>query len=321
MEYSHVETLSNDHKKNAKISIRPFVPEDDANMGLRGYDMVVFEGIVHEEPLACIEHHGVKRYINGLNEFAPELKDLSDDERIARIKYIRKTVAQLEKEFRGNIIKEDDEDFWNKVQLLRPDNSEFWEKLIIRIGNDPVFLMPMKDNIDLLKVIAIENGGFSIVAPSLSVARTSGNKYKFYLDKYAETASIKTEIKKLRNKALALLQDLFDENQTKLLYVSKIIDGNSAQYVKSMPHDVMYDNMDKFINGELFERDKRRTAKAFLAAASLDMDTLKIRAIIKDAHFHRVISTRSDGGIYHNSTNTLMGKNPAEVLQYLKVTQ
>ena len=81
---------------------------------------------------------------------------------------------------------------------------------------------------------------------------------KFYLDRLEESASINTEIKKLKNKALAELQKLFDKNQNKLFYVAKNLDINGAQYKKSTPNDIIYDNMDKYINGEGVEKNLKR---------------------------------------------------------------
>ena len=78
------------------------------------------------------------------------------------------------------------------------------------------------------------------------------------------------------------------------MYVAKVLDANSAQYKKSTPNDIIYDNMDKYINGDLVEKDKRKTAQRFLDAATLDMETLKIRAIIKDSTYFKFIATKSD---------------------------
>jgi hypothetical protein len=308
----------NSLKMGASISIRPFVDSSADNMGLQRYNMSVFENCFHEEPLICLENNGIKRYVTGLNEFAPELKDLDNDEREAAIKQIRITVAQLEKELASNVIDPADKEFWNKVKLLRPDNDVFWEKIIMRFGNDPIFLDPAKDPYDLIKMRAIEAGGFSMVAKSLEEARTSGGGKKFYLDKYEETASIRTEVKKLRNKALAELQKLYDKNANKLFYVCKIVDPNSTQYRKTTPLDVLYDNMDKYINGETVDKDKKKTAQRFLDVVALDMETLKLRAIVKDASLYKFIATRGDGFIYHMKSATMIGKNPSDVVEYLK---
>lgn len=305
-------------KTNSTIAVRPFVDNANANMGLEKYQMVLFEGVFHEEQLSCLEYNGIKRYVTGLNEFAPEIKQMNEDEREAAIKQIRMTVSQLEKELAANIIDPDDKDFWNKVRLLRPDNDEFWGKIVMRFGNEPIFLDASSDPYDLIKLRAIEAGGFSIVAKSLEEARSSAIPFKFYLDRYEETASIRTEVKKMRNKALAELQKLFDKNANKLLYVCKVVDSNSTQYKKSTPLDILYDNMDKYINGETVDKDKRKTAQRFLEVASLDMETLKLRSMVKDANFYKIIATRGDGFIYHMRSGSMLGKNASDVVEYLK---
>lgn len=307
----------NSLKTGAQVSIRPFVDNSADNMGLQRYNMALFENCFHEEPLICLSVNGISRYITGLNEFAPELKDLEEDEREAQIKQIRITVSQLEKDLAANVVDPKDPEFWNKVKLLKPDNEKFWEKIVIRMGNEPVFLDPAKDAYDLIKMKAIEAGGFSLIAPSLEHARRTPG-VKFYLDKFEETASIKTEVKKLRNKALAELQKLFDKNANKLFYVCKIVDPNSTQYRKTTPLDVLYDNMDKYINGETVEKDKKKTAQRFLDVNSLDMETLKLRAIVKDASLYKFIATRGDGFIYHMKSAAMIGRNPSDVVEYLK---
>lgn len=304
-------------KRKSSVSIRPFSNNSNPNMGLEKYDMVVFEGVVHEESLACLEFNGVKRYLTGLNEFAPEIKALSGDEREAAIKEIRTIVAQLESELAANVVDPKDPDFWNKIKLLRPDNSEFWDKIVMRFGNEPVYLDPTIDPYDLIKLKAIEAGGFSLVAKSLEHARNTLS-FKFYLDKFEETAVIKTEVKKLRNKALAELQKLFDKNTNKLFLVCKVVDPNSTQYTKSTPNDVLYDNMDEYINGKTVDKDKKKTASRFLEVSSYDMETLKLRAIVKDGNFYKTIATRGDGNIYHMKSGAMLGKTPSDVIEYLK---
>jgi hypothetical protein len=304
--------------KRSAVSIRPYVDHDRANMGLEKYNMSVFDGAVHEEQLACLENNGIRRYVSGLNEFAPDVKMLPEEERVAKVKEIRTIVAELEKELASNVLDIEDEHFWNKVKLLRHDNDEFWGKIVLRCGNDPVFLDAHKDPYDLIKLRAIEAGGFSIIAKSLEAARKMAVPPKFYLDRFEDTAHLRTEVKKLRNKAGGELQKLFDKNANKLMLVCKVVDGVSTQYKKSTPLDVMYDNMDKYINGETVDRDKKRTAQHFIAVATLDMETLKLRAMIKDATYYKLIATRGDGFIYHLKTQTMLGKSPSDIVEFLK---
>lgn len=305
-------------KQGAAIAIRPYVEPGSTNMGLEKYNLALYDGIFHEEQLACLERNGIKQYVTGLNEFAPEVQLLPEEEKNAKVKEIRTLVATLEKMLASNVLDVNDSDFWNKVKVLRPDNSEFWDKIIIRMSNDPVYLDPAKDPHDLIKLRAIEAGGFSLVGKSLEHARTMPKPPKFYLDKYEETAGTKTEWKKIRNKALAELQKLFDKNPNKLMYVCKVIDPNSAQYRKNTPNDVLYDIMDRYINGESIETNKRRAAQTFLDVTALDMETLKLRAIVKDATYYKMIAFRGDGFIYHMKSSTVLGKNPSDVTEYLK---
>ena len=192
--------------KDQTIAIRPYFNPSKENMGLEQYGLSLHDGVFHEESLACLEMNGVKRYVTGLNEFAPEVKLLPKDKKKAKIKEIREVVAQLEAELAANVVDPDDKDFWNKLTVMKPDNSKFWDKISLRCGNEPVFLDPMKDPYDLIKLHAINAGGFSIVAASLREARAMNNSPKFYLDTAQESLSTRTELSKLKNKALVALQ-------------------------------------------------------------------------------------------------------------------
>jgi hypothetical protein len=301
------------------VSIRPIVKPDGENMGLQNYNLSLFPGTFQEEQLACLEKNGVRRYITGLNEFAPEVKNIKDpQQRDAIIKDIRFTVAQLERELNANHLDPDQEDFWQKVVLLRPDNHEFWEKITVRCGNEPLFLNPKADPFDLIKVRAIEAGGFSIVAKSWEDAQNMAKPPKFYLDKTVDTVATRTQSKKLRNKALSELDKLYNKNISKLMYVCKIVDAHSAQYRKSTPIDVMYENMDTYINAEGIERNELRAAESFLKAAELDMETLKLKSLVKDASFYKILAPRADGMIYHIPSSTMLGRNASELVEYLR---
>ena len=303
--------------KKTSIAVRPFFDSSASNMGLENYGLSLYDGVKHHEQLACLENNGVLRYITGLNEFAPEIKLLAKDVKEARIKEIRLAVIELEKDLAANVIDIDDKDFWNKVTLLRPDNTKFWNKINISCGNEPLFLDP-KDPYDRIKLYAIEAGGFDIIAKSYEDARSKAVAPRFYLDKEEETVMIRTEYKKMRNKALSELQKLFDKNSTKLFYIAKVVDLNSTQYRKSTPNDIIYENMDQFINGEGGESNKERAAKLFIETASLDMGTLKLKSIVRDSVFFKYIINKADGYIYHTKSSVLLGRNVADVVEYLK---
>ena len=213
--------------KSGEIAIRPYFDRGNENLGLENYGMTLFDGVYHQEQLSCLEINGVKRYITGLNEFAPEVKTLPKEEREAKIKGIRQAVAQLEAELAQNIIDPEDANFWNEVKLLKPDNDKLWSQMTIRCGNEPVYLDPAKDPYDLIKIFAIQAGGFSIVAKNLEDARSRIRAPKFYLDKVEDSVSTRTQDAKIKNRAIAALSNLFDSNQTKLFYIAKVVDANS----------------------------------------------------------------------------------------------
>lgn len=315
-DYTVVEKYQQSKRK--QIAIKPYFDPERQNMGLENYRMALHEGVYHQESLACLELNGIKRYVTGLNEFAPDVKMLPPKEKAAKVKEIRTVVAQLEAELAANVIDPEDKDFWNKVQLLKPDNDKFWSRIEIRCGNDPVFLDPAKDPYDLIKIYAINAGGFSIVAKSLKEAKKSTNPPKFYLDQLEESISTRTEYTKLKNKALFELENLYNSNVTKLMYVAKVVDINSAQYVKSTPADIIYENMDLFINGNGGESNKRKAAEGFIMAASDTMENLKIRSLIKDCIYYRYILVKSTGYFEVSDSGIKLGKVTSEVIDFLK---
>jgi len=304
--------------KVGEISVRPYFSAEMENMGLEKYGMILHDEVYHSEQLTCLEVNGVKRYVTGLNEFAPEVKTLPKEKREAKIKEIRRAVAQLEAELAQNIVDPDAADFWNQVKLLRPDNDKLWSKITLKCGNETMYLNPAADPYDLIKIFAIEAGGFSLVAASLEQAKTSAKPPKFYLDKTIDTVSTRTQDTKIRNRALAALTNLYDSNPTKLFFLAKSIDGNSTQYIKSMPNDVIYEMMDAYINGYSSETNKRKAATIFTAASKESLEDLKIRSLVRDAKTYGFLSGNPDGFIYHVETGTKMGRQNTDVFAYLK---
>ena len=303
--------------KDQAIAIRPYFDDQKENMGLEKYGMTLHDGVYHQEDLACLELNGIKRYVTGLNEFAPDVKMLPDAEKKAKIKEIRKVIIQLEKELAANVLDEKDPEFWNKVQVLRPDNHKFWGKIHIKVGNDPYFLDPKKDPYDLIKLYAIKAGGFSIVAKDYETAQSTPN-CRFYLDQVKKTVNTRTKTSKVKNKALAMLQKLYDENQDKLFYVAKMIDAHSYEYVKSTPIDVLYENMDAYINGLGDEKSTTTAASTFIAVANDSMENLTLRTLIKDASYYQFMTNDNRGWIIESETKVKLGKNNEEILEFFK---
>jgi len=313
------EAFKKQFQKTGKISIKPFVDGTVENMGLERYDMSVFPGISHEEQLAALERNGVTRYITGLDEFAAEVQNIVNKEQKEAVIYnIRSIVAYLEKMLATNVLKIEDEHFWSKVKLLRPDNHAFWSKITVRCSNEPTFLDPGKEPYDLIKMMAIEAGGFDLVGKSYDDALAAPVSPKFFLDKEVHTVSAKTVGKRLHNRATSVLDKLSNNNHKKLLYITKAIDSNSAIYKNNTPLDILYDALDDYISGKGVERSPSKAAEHFLNVADLDMETLKLKALVKDASFYKVISLKPDGMLYHTVSSTMLGRNVSDVVLYLK---
>ena len=160
----------------------------------------------------------------------------------------------------------------------------------MRCGNEDVNLDPAKDPYDLIKLMAIEAGGFDLIGKSFEDASAQAVAPKFFLDKEVHTVSNRTTFKKLRNKAIGLLDAMADKNVKKLMYVTKVISSNSVSYKTHTPTDILYDALDDYINGLGIEQNKTKAANHFIEIARLDMETLKLRALVKDASFYKVIS-------------------------------
>lgn len=306
-------------KKLAVQKILPYINEESDNMGLTKYHMVLHDGMTHKESITCLEKHGVKRWITGLDEFAPEINLLTGDDKIAVIKDIRTKVIFLEKRLGANLVDIDDEKFWDKVKTVHPTNHAFWNEITIEPSNEPGFLNPENPH-DLIKICAIEAGGFSIVAKSYEDAQLSPNPPKFYLHKAIETAGTKVEVKKIKNKSIELLSKLSEKGGKRLFYIAKVIDINGHQYKYDTPQDVIYDYLDEYINGKGTIKIVKTAAISFNTAAELSESDVRIKAVISDASFYKMITAKADGLLYHVATDTILGKNAAEVLTYFKNT-
>lgn len=304
--------------KKQIVKVMPFIRPDVENMGLEKYDMVLHEGANYKESLTYLEKNGVRRYLTGLNEFAPEVLNIKDlEEKAAAVKEIRNKVVFLEKALGSNEIKIDDPDFWNKVKTVNPTNHSFWDTVFIQPSNEPIFLDP-EDPYDLIKICAIEAGGFSEVAKSYEDAKMASSPGKFFLDKAVDTASTKTEVKKIKNIALATLSVLFTKDQKKLFYIIKNIDKNSDRYKNSTSPDIIYDFLDNYISGTTtIERSAKKAAQNFNEICKLPNEELKIKAVMADASFYKMIYPK-DGLLYHRATDTPLGSNVADVFAYYK---
>jgi hypothetical protein len=300
------------------IAIQPYL-DGTENMGLEKYGQVLHEGTTQSEELGALETNGIVRYITGLNEFAPEITAITDKKiKDAKIKQIREDVIHLEKTLAGNVLKIDDPDFWDKVQAVHPvRNAETWKKIILKLHNGSIFLDIKNNPWDLIKLRAIEAGGFSLVAPSYEIARRTG-KFKWFLDRFEKTISDKTELIKITNKAISVLTNLFETDVDKLRYVMKVIVSDCAQYKPSTPPDLLLEEANRYITGNGEERSSKKASQTFLKVCEGKLEDLKLIAIIKDANIYQYIVTKGDGKLHHQKSSRMIGGNIQECVEFLK---
>jgi len=301
------------------ITIKPFFEKGKQNMGLEDSEMVIHDGVYHTEQLACLELNGIKRYVTGLNEFAPEIKRIKDLEvKKAKIIAIRTIVARLEENMAANTIDIDDVDFWKKVVIMSPNNSELWNKIELKAGNETVYLDPVANDFDLITICAIEAGGFDMCAKSYEDALSMAKPKKFFLDRNESTVAVKNVHRKLKNKALSTLQILSDSDTTKMLYILKSLEIGSAQFKKSTPSDIIYGLLDDYINGKGSEKTVKQAAIKFNEEAEVTSGELRLKCILKDASYYKYVFGTADGHIKHKSSGILLGRNMAEALEFIK---
>lgn len=307
-------------QEKGKIKIKPYIDPKKQNMGLEQYDLVTYPTTIQSETMACVDNKGKLRYLNGLDEFAPEIKAISNKEvREAKIKEIREIVTKLEKEYAYNAdIKVDDENFWSKVTTFRPDNRDVFGKIVLQCGNDEKTLNPLDSLDDMLTVRAIEAGGFSLVAKSYEDLISGAETKKWYLDKEIVTVNHQITPIKAKNKALSMLDDLYDNNVNKLFYIVKTIMTKSIVYKRNTFSDIIYKDLDDYINGKLQEKEIGKAARLFMEVSEMSMEDLKIKAAIKDLIYTKDIVHKSDGMLYINKSNVIIGRNVAEALEYFK---
>lgn len=293
------------------IKISPYV-QNVENMGLEKYQKVVFDGVTQEEGIIKLEENGVVRYVTGLNEFAPEVLKIEDEEtRKAKIKWIRETVSRLEKTLASNEVdpKFTNKKFWSEIKLLHPDNHEFWKSHKLKLGNNALYLHPLTNPLHEVIIIAIEANGYSSIASSLAQARElRKDRIKWYLDKYEKTASIKTSIKKSRNSAKAILQTLFDENPKKLFMLAKSFLDAPSQYRKTTPMDIIYEAVDDKID----TLDESQLKK-FKLMSQRTLEDLSMNAIVSDAIYYKIITSRG-GQITHTLSGDFLGKTKEDAI-------
>lgn len=302
------------------ISIKPLVDNSDPNtLGLNDHGLAIFPSTQQREQITAYESNGIVRYASGLDEFAPEIQEITDQRiKEQKIKDIRIMVSYLERVIGRNHVDVNDEDFWDKVKTIHPNNAAFWNTVYIICDNNQRVLEPLKDPMDMILLLAIEAGGFSIVAKSYDDAMALQNPPKFYLEKSLEKVGKQANVKRLKNNALAKLNMVSEKNKKQLLYLVKLCDKSGVDLKYTTPADILYDIADDYINGKLSDSSSEFCSKRFLEMASLPFDLLEIKAIVSDSAYYHIIQFKGDNKIYHTKSGVMLGRNVKEVAEYMQ---
>lgn len=255
------------------------------------------------EELTSIDFYGTKRYKTGLDaEIVKSDPSLDATAKDIKVKQIEETVKRLEKYFGQG--------------KLDATNSSFWSEVKLRIDKKTVNL----DLTDPRKEVlyhCIKAGGFSTVAPSYEEAL--GSQKKFYLIEPVEFIENRVSPRKLLNEAVETLQKL-DKSKTfdDLFYITKYLVPVERGYTKKTPKNLMYEDLDKWIKGELEpSRSKSTLARLFLEATKLPKDYLVVYNIVKDALYYGMLYTNNAGEFKNNETGGIYGNSIDAAVKHL----
>jgi hypothetical protein len=82
--------------------------------------------------------------------------------------------------------------------------------------------------------------------------------------------------------------------------------------------DILYDDCDKYINGETVDKNKKMTAEKFIDYCKQPLADLRVQAIVRDATEMHLLTFKQDGQLYYNKTGTPMGKGVNDVVKFLE---
>lgn len=255
------------------------------------------------EELGSKEFFGIKRYLTGLDPEAVTYdSSLSDKEKEDKLKDISEIVARLERVF--------------GVGNLSATRKEMWSKVILTITrkSTPLNLTDPKQEIIYH---CIKGGGFTHVANSIEEAMENG--LRFYLIEPTEFIENRVAPKKIINRAIAALEDL-EKNKSgnDILFVAKYLLPAEKAYTKRTSKALLYEDLDKFIDGQIIKKAKSYCANLFLEALKKSKEDLKTYVYIKDAVYYTFVYVNTAGELVNSNTKGIYGTTLEKAVDHLK---
>ena len=261
------------------------------------------DGVRITEELTSIDFFGVKRYKTGLDpEVVKHDPNLDEKAKEMKLAEIDEAVKRLEKYVGVGNLDATNEKFWKEVKLhvdrktINLDLTQFRNEILFR---------------------CIKAGGFSTVATSLEEAQASGKK--FYLIEPVEFVENRVSTRKMFNEAIAELTKMdrsksFDD----IFYLAKFLIAAERGYTKKTPKSLMYEDLDKYIKGEIdTTRTKTDCARMFLEATKHPKDYLVVYDIVKDGIYYGMIYTNAAGELKNNETGGIYGNSVESAVKHL----
>ncbi len=255
------------------------------------------------EELGSREFFGVKRYLTGLDpEVITYNSDLSDKEKEEKFKEIKEITERLERVFgKGN---------------LDATRKEMWSKVILTITrkSTPLNLTDPKQEIIYH---CIKGGGFTGVASTMEEAMEKG--LKFYLIEPVEFIENRVAPRKIINRAIAALENLeTTKSGNDILFIAKYLLPAEKAYTKRTPKALLYEDLDKFIDGQVIKKAKSYCANLFLEALKKSKEDLKTYVYIKDAVYYTFVYVNTAGELVNTYTKGIYGTTIEKAVEHLK---
>lgn len=269
--------------------------------------LVVGQGLMdtfeRSESLGYQSFFGIKRYLCGLDvELIRYDTNFTEEEKKAKIAEIEETITRLEQFFgKGN---------------LDPTNEKHWSKVELKISRKTTNLDLTNPRTELL-LHCIRGGGFTMVSPSFE--KSIENDTQFYLVEPIEFAENRIANKEVINKAISTLQRLYEsKSYDDIFFLGKYMLPVEKGFTKRSPKAMIYEDLDKFINGEILRQSKISCARQFLEATKRTKIELAITSIVRDAEYYNFIYVNPQGEFKNNETGGLYGTTIERAVAHLQ---
>jgi hypothetical protein len=192
--------------------------------------------------------------------------------------------------------------------------SKAWSKYRIELKQKTNLLNLDGSNIDhLIIYYAIKGGGIPSIAASYDTAVNAPTPPRWYMISPEEQIKIDIAPEKAKNKAIYILEGLFEKGKTDDLFLlHKALIASDRGITKETPRDTLYSDLNKFINGEFVKTDRRRTPVDFVEWAEVlkkDKNFVVAYAHLKDGLYYNILFEK-EMSIFNRQTN---GKYPGDL--------